>query len=175
MGRNIIHIFFAAVLLVAITSLFGVKAQAITVDVKNIQSAVENIINNTANSGNNNISGETVIGGEIKTGDANAQSAVTNMVNTTVVDCCGTPTPTPSVSPTPTSPPTGGGGDGGGGNSGGGGGVGGGEVGGAAAPAPQGEVLGLSTTSGEAPLGALQSLGLVWLGIGLKLLTKKLA
>lgn len=170
MGRIISKIFFTAVVLIAVTSLFAVKAQAITVDVKNIEAMVENIIHNTANTGNNSITGEEVVKGEIKTGDANAQTVVTNSVNTTVVDCCKTPTPTPpSASPTPTSTPNGGGNGGDGGNGGGGGGV-----GGAAAPAPQGEVLGLSTTSGEAPLAAVQSLGLVWLGIGLKLLTKKL-
>lgn len=166
-------IFFSVVLLIAVTSLFAVKAQAITVDVKNIESMVENIINSTANSGNNSITGEEVIKGEIKTGDANSQTVVTNVVNSTQVTCCGTPTPDPSTSPTqtPTGPPTeGNGDDDDGGN---GGPTGGAEVQGVPAPS-RGEVLGLSTTSGEAPLAAVQSLGLVWLGIGLKLLTKRL-
>ncbi|MDP3987985.1 MAG: hypothetical protein Q8P80_02470 [Candidatus Levybacteria bacterium] len=88
----------------------------------------------------------------INTGNASSQTVIENVVNTNVIKCkeCITPSPTPTrpaETPTPTPTPTPGQGDGGGGGeqpSGGG-------VGGPSAPsAPsQGEVLGLSTTSGE--------------------------
>lgn len=66
MGRIISKIFFAAVVLIAVTSLFAAKAQAINIDVNHIEAMVENIINNTANSGNNSITGEDIIKGETK-------------------------------------------------------------------------------------------------------------
>lgn len=100
------------------------------------------------------IGGISVSAQTIQTGDATSETVVENVVNTNVIKCkeCVSPTPTvPVETPTPTQPvetitptnppPQG---DGGGEKPSEGG------VGGPSAPsAPQGEVLGLSTTSGE--------------------------
>lgn len=105
----------------------------------------------------------------INTGDATSETVVENVVNTNIIKCktCISPTPTQEVTPTPTptptqevtptptptqpvktptptSPPSQGGG---GGEQPSGGGVGGPSA--PSAPQPQGEVLGLSITSGE--------------------------
>ncbi len=120
-----------------------------TVDVTNTRTRVENTVQTQSNSGGNDGYGSA----EVQTGDSEATSVVTNVVNTSVINtCCKTPTITPTGTPDPTSPPSNGGGDGGSGN-GGGGGIGGGTVNTTGAVAvPQGEVLGLSSTSGNTSL-----------------------
>lgn len=125
--------------------------------------------------------------GQVQTGNAGAGSVVvTDFVNTTVVNCCTTPAPTPTpdpgnptitptpdpgqptATPMPTQPPTGGGGNGGGGSTSGGG-IGGGDVQGAATLQERGEVLGLAATGSGVTSATFQGLGLLCLGTGLAL------
>ncbi len=131
---------------------------AIDVNVGN-QAHIKNDLKTSANTGNNQTNN-----GSITTGNANAGTAVTNVVNTNnVKNCCGTPTPppeptkhpTPTPTPTPTpiqssgptpTPTPGPAGDG---KQGGGGGVGGPGASVSSPKKPEGQVLGLSATSGE--------------------------
>ncbi len=167
-----------ALAILAVGFLFAVKTNAIDINVKDIDTTIENNIHTNANTG-----GNTSSGGSITTGDANAGSVVTNLVNTNVIqNCCTTPTPTqpadptatpvPPATPTPTPPASNnGGGGGGGGNASS---QGDGSGGGSSSPAPQGQVLGLSSTAGNgAEAALLYIIGSLCLSAGTKLLDIK--
>lgn len=120
------------------------------------QGSVSNDINANANTG-----GNTTNNGSVQTGGANVNVNVTNNLNTNNAQtgCCGSPTPKPTIGDpgAPSNPNTPGNGST---TSNGSGGTGG-------AAAKQGEILGLSATSGEGNTQAiLTTLGLLCLSIG---------
>ena len=137
-----------------------------------------------------NTGGNTTSNGSVETGSAESQSIIDTTVNTTVISCCETPKPTHKPTTTPTTPvltptptaaqstptPTRETGSGGG-NGGSSGGSSGSNTGGTSVnvKTPEGEVLGLSTTSSGFPITDVTTgFGLVCIGIGMYLTNRRI-
>lgn len=89
----------------ASTSTVVVKSGSIVNVVQTNSAEIKNSIQNTSNTGGNQIGGSN--GGSIKTGDSSTVVKINNFINqnSTTIPCCDSPTPAPSVKPmaTPTS------------------------------------------------------------------------
>ena len=144
---------------------------------------VDNNINATANTGGNNVSGNSNGNNIIKTGDSTIKTTVTNQLNSNnaQVTCsnCATPTVQPTQAPQPTATPApSGDGGGNGGNGGNGSGNGGssnsnGSSNGSNGGIGGGDVLGLSATSGESTQQFFTIAGTVCLILGSALFNLK--